>query len=138
MGRAAGEKWIDPKNWAGLKPFGVGDGRPNNYAEIWKAIKENRGRLGYAWRILTRGTCDGCALGTKGIRDWTMDEVHLCNIRLRLLRLNTMPELDAAALADVSALAGKRSGELRELGRLPYPLLRRAPATPVIAIFPRR
>jgi hypothetical protein len=23
--------------------------------------------------------------------DWTMDEVHLCNIRLRLRRLDTMP-----------------------------------------------
>jgi hypothetical protein len=76
------EKWIDPKNWASLKPFGIGEGRPNNYAEIWKAFRENRGRRGYAWRILKKGTCDGCALGTKGMRDWTMHEVHLCNVRL--------------------------------------------------------
>lgn len=119
------EKRIDPKNWASLKPFGIGEGRPNNYAEIWKAIRENRGRLRYAWRILKRGTCDGCALGTKGMRDWTMDEVHLCNIRLRLLRLNTMPALDTGLLSDVSLLAGKRSAELRDLGRLPYPMVRR-------------
>jgi molybdopterin-dependent oxidoreductase alpha subunit len=121
-----GEKRIDPRNWASLKPFGIGEGRPNNYAEIWKAVRENRGRLRYAWRILKRGTCDGCALGTKGMRDWTMDEVHLCNVRLRLLRLNTMPELDPGLLADVSGPAGRSGAELRDLGRLPVPMVRRA------------
>jgi molybdopterin-dependent oxidoreductase alpha subunit len=124
MGRR--EKWIDPKNWASLKPFGVGEGRPNNYLEIVRAIRENRGQLRYAWQILKRGTCDGCALGTMGLHDWTMDEVHLCNIRLRLLRLNTMPDLDARLLADAAALAKRSSAELRDLGRLPYPMLRRA------------
>lgn len=117
---------MDPRNWASLKPFGLGMGRPNNYKEIIRAIRENRGRLGYAWRLLRQGTCDGCALGTKGLRDWTMKEVHLCNIRLRLLRLNTMPDLDGRLLADAAALAGRRSAQLRELGRLPYPMLRRA------------
>src|SRR5215468_3993286 len=112
------EKRIDPGNWASLKPFGIGEGRPNNYLEIARAIKENRGNLRYAWRILRQGTCDGCALGTKGLRDWTMREVHLCNIRLRLLRLNTMPELDTGPLADVGTLAGKSGAQLRELGRL--------------------
>ncbi|HEX6076608.1 MAG TPA: molybdopterin-dependent oxidoreductase, partial [Micromonosporaceae bacterium] len=120
------EKRIDPKHWASLKPFGLGEQKPNNYLEIWKAFRENRHQFRYAWRILTQGTCDGCALGTKGLRDWTMDEVHLCNIRLRLLRLNTMPALDPAVLADVSQLAKRRSAELRDLGRLPYPMLRRA------------
>ena len=86
---------------------------------------ENRDRPGYAWRILNEGVCDGCALGTKGMRDWTIDGVHLCNIRLRLLRLNTMPALDPAVLADVGALRGRSSAELRELGRLPFPMLRR-------------
>jgi molybdopterin-dependent oxidoreductase alpha subunit len=124
MGRR--EKLIDPGNWASLKPFGIGEGRPNNYLEILGAIRENRGRLRYAWRILRRGTCDGCALGTKGMRDWTMREVHLCNVRLRLLRLNTMPALDNDLLADVSGLAGRSSAQLRELGRLSRPMVRRA------------
>ncbi|MFG1956646.1 FdhF/YdeP family oxidoreductase [Nonomuraea sp. NPDC049028] len=115
---------LDPKNWAGLKPFGLGEQKPNNYLEIWKAVRENRGQRRYAWRILRDGACDGCALGTTGMRDWTMDEVHLCNIRLRLLRLNTMPPLDGGLLSDVSQLAGKSSAELRDLGRLPYPMLR--------------
>jgi len=114
-----------PELWASRKPFGMGEGRPNNYLEVARAVGANRDRLGYAWRILTQGTCDGCALGTKGLRDWTLDEVHLCNIRLRLLRLNTMPELDPAELADVGALSRRSSAELRELGRLPYPMIRR-------------
>ncbi|GAA0388095.1 formate dehydrogenase [Acrocarpospora corrugata] len=114
----------DPKNWASWKPFGIGEQKPNNYLELWKAFRSVKGNRRYAWRILTQGTCDGCALGTKGMRDWTMGEIHLCNIRLRLLELNTMPALDVALLRDVSALP-KRSGELRALGRLPYPMIRR-------------
>jgi len=121
-----GEKFIDRANWASLKPFGIGEGRPNNYLELWHALKENRDQARYAWRILTQGTCDGCSLGTKGMRDWTRDEVHLCNIRLRLLRLNTMGPLDAAVLADVAPLARRRGSELRDLGRLPFPMIRRA------------
>ncbi|MFO7168732.1 MAG: FdhF/YdeP family oxidoreductase [Chloroflexota bacterium] len=114
-----------PSIWASLRPFGIGEQRPNNYLEIWKALKENRGQLPYAYRILTQGVCDGCALGTTGMRDWTLDGIHLCNIRLRLLRLNTMPAFDPGILADVAPLRGRRSAELRDLGRLPYPMIRR-------------
>ncbi|MFE3447414.1 FdhF/YdeP family oxidoreductase [Nonomuraea sp. NPDC059194] len=117
---------LDPRNWASLRPFGLGLRKPNNYLELWKAFRSVKGNRRYAWRILRQGTCDGCALGTKGMRDWTMDEVHLCNIRLRLLPMNTMPALDVRVLSDVSALAGRTSAELRELGRLPYPMIRGA------------
>lgn len=123
---SAHEKWIDPQHWASLKPFGAGEDRPNNYREILRAVGENRDRLPYAWRILNQGTCDGCALGTKGMRDWTMDEIHLCNVRLRLLRLNTMPAFDPAVLRDVGTVAGWSGTELRDLGRLPTPMVRRA------------
>ncbi|MFI6476845.1 FdhF/YdeP family oxidoreductase [Nonomuraea sp. NPDC050663] len=116
----------DPRNWASWRPFGLGLRKPNNYLELWKAFKAVKGNRRFAWRILNQGTCDGCALGTMGMRDWTMDEIHLCNIRLRLLPLNTMPALDHRLLADVSGLAGKKSAELRDLGRLPYPMIRRA------------
>src|SRR5688500_5056179 len=119
------KKWM-PSLWASKKPFGIGESRPNNYAEIWNAIKENRDEPGFAWRILKDGVCDGCALGTTGMKDWTLDEVHLCNVRLRLLRLNTMPALDPSVLADVETLRRMSSGELRDLGRLPYPMIRRA------------
>ncbi len=111
---------------ASLKPFGIGEQRPNNFGEVTRAIWENRDRAGYAWRILNEGVCDGCALGTKGMRDWTMDGVHLCNVRLRLLRMNTMPAFDPALLADATGLRGRSSAELRAIGRLPRPMVRRA------------
>ena len=109
---------------ASLKPFGIGEQRPNNFGEVTRAIWENRDQAGYAWRILNEGVCDGCALGTKGMRDWTIDGVHLCNVRLRLLRMNTMPAFDPALLADVEALRAGSSAELRGLGRLPRPMVR--------------
>jgi molybdopterin-dependent oxidoreductase alpha subunit len=118
-------RWT-PSLWASKKPFGIGEKRPNNYMELVRALRENRDQLGYAWRILNHGCCDGCALGTKGMRDWTLPEIHLCNVRLRLLRLNTMPAMDPRLLADVGALRHKSSAELRDLGRLPYPMIRRA------------
>ena len=109
----------------GLMPFGIGEQRPGNYREILRAVRENLGQLPYAWRILTRGACDGCALGSAGLKDWTLPGVHLCNVRLRLLRLNTLPPLDERLLADVGPLTRKDGRELRRLGRLPRPLLRR-------------
>jgi molybdopterin-dependent oxidoreductase alpha subunit len=116
---------VDPAHWVSLVPFGVGQQKPDNYGAIRTAIVENSDNLAYAWRILSHGVCDGCALGTSGMRDWTLDQVHLCNVRLRLLRLNTAPAFDPGLLADVSKLEGKRSTELHRLGRLPCPLVRR-------------
>jgi molybdopterin-dependent oxidoreductase alpha subunit len=95
------------------------------FQEIARTAWQNRDRPLYAWRILNRGVCDGCALGTTGMRDWTIDGIHLCWIRLNLLRLNTMPEFDPAVTADAAALSGRSEAELRQLGRLPTPLVRR-------------
>ncbi len=117
-------KWPTPSNWASLKPFGVGEQRPNNFAEVFRAAWENRDQAAYAMRILNDGVCDGCALGTKGLADWTLDGVHLCNVRLRLLRLNTMGPLDGSLLGDVDELARLRGDGLRRLGRVPFPMLR--------------
>ena len=113
-----------PENWASWKPFGIGEQYPNNYWEVFRAIWMSRDNLPYAWEVLNKGVCDGCALGTTGMKDWTTDGIHVCNVRLRLLRMNTMPAFDPAILADVSKLKGKRSAELRDLGRLPYPMIR--------------
>jgi len=115
------KKGWDPSTWATRVPLA----HTENFQEVFRAAWENRDRAGYAWRILSDGVCDGCALGTSGMRDWTIDGVHLCNVRLRLLRLNTMGALDPAELADVSKLRGLRSRELRALGRLPHPMVRR-------------
>lgn len=119
------KKGWDPALWASRKPFGIGEQHPNNFSEIRRALWENRDEAGYAWRILSQGVCDGCALGVAGLHDWTMDGVHLCNIRLRLLRLNTMPALNPDRLGDVASLRELSSADLRSLGRLPYPMLRR-------------
>lgn len=94
------------------------------YAEIFRAAWQNRDNLPYAWRILNNGVCDGCALGTSGMKDWTIDGIHLCWIRLNLLRLNTMPAAPAGLLTDISRLRGKSEAELRELGRLSTPMVR--------------
>lgn len=118
------EKNWTPEHWASWKPFGVGEQYPNNYWEVLRAVWTSLDNLPYAWDILNQGVCDGCALGTTGMKDWTLEGLHLCNVRLRLLRMNTMPAFDARLLADVSQLQGKKSLELREMGRLPYPMIR--------------
>src|SRR5512147_2112515 len=98
-------------------PFGLGETKPRHFTDMARVAWENRDHLGYAWKVLSRGVCDGCALGTAGFRDWTIDGVHLCMTRLNLLRLNTMPPLDPTVLADVGPLAGRSNAELRALGR---------------------
>jgi len=95
------------------------------YFEVLKAVWENRDRLGYAWRILSNGVCDGCSLGTYGMRDWTIKGIHLCWIRLNLLRINTMPPLDYRLLEDAEGLRALSEHQLRRMGRLPYPMVRR-------------
>src|SRR5437667_8051992 len=89
-----------------------------------QVVWSNRDNLPYAWKVLSRGVCDGCALGVAGFHDWTISGVHLCMTRLNLLRLNTMPALDARLLEDVSKLESLDNAQLRELGRLPWPMLR--------------
>ncbi|BAY37489.1 molybdopterin-dependent oxidoreductase alpha subunit [Nostoc sp. NIES-2111] len=118
------KRWT-PQHWASWKPFGIGEQYPNNYWEVFRAMWLSRDRLPYAWEILNKGVCDGCALGTTGMKDWTVDGIHVCNVRLRLLRMNTMPAFDYQVLADVSQLRQYKSSELRDLGRLPYPMIRR-------------
>ena len=118
------KKAWNPSHWASWKPFGIGEQYPNNYWEVFRAAWMSREQLPYAWEILNKGVCDGCALGTTGMKDWTVDGIHVCNVRLRLLRMNTMPALNPQLLEDVSLLQGKKSAELRDMGRLPYPMMR--------------
>ncbi len=116
---------MDTSQWVSLMPNGLGHVKPNHYWEMVRAAWHNRDNLPLAWRILNDGVCDGCALGTAGLRDFTIPGVHLCTVRLNLLRLNTMPPLDPNVLADVVPLRAASSKQLRDLGRLPYPMLRR-------------
>jgi molybdopterin-dependent oxidoreductase alpha subunit len=116
---------IDRARWVSLVPYGLNQQHPNAYRDIVETIWENRDNLSYAYRILRDGCCDGCALGTNGLHDWTMDGIHLCNVRLALLRLNTMPAMDWRRLEDAAALEALSGKELRALGRLAVPMVRR-------------
>ena len=144
------------KDWkAKLKaavPFGLGQAKPKHFRDMAAVAWKNRDNLPYAWKVLSRGVCDGCALGVAGFHDWTIPGIHLCMTRLNLLRLNTMPELDVRLLEDVEELHRRLASErrspnrrepggthapnrswalpfdnaqLRELGRLAYPMVRR-------------
>ncbi|MDR3404015.1 MAG: FdhF/YdeP family oxidoreductase [Chthoniobacter sp.] len=113
------------RNWQAWAPFGLGQVKPTHFRDMTKIVWENRDNLGYAWKVISKGVCDGCALGVAGLHDWTVKGPHLCMTRLNLLRLNTMPELDHRQLADAAAMAQLDNQQLRKLGRLAYPMLRR-------------
>jgi hypothetical protein len=106
-------------------PFGLGQTKPQHFRDMGRIIWKNKDNLPYAWKVLSRGVCDGCALGVAGFHDWTIKGVHLCMTRLNLLRLNTMPAFEPELLADASKLRHLSNAELREMGRIPYPFLRR-------------
>ncbi len=108
-----------------LAPFGIGVTKPKHFRDMARVVWANRDNLGYAWQVISKGVCDGCALGVAGLHDWTIDGVHLCMTRLNLLRLNTMPAMDHAQLGDAAAMAKLDNRQLRDLGRLAYPMLRR-------------
>jgi molybdopterin-dependent oxidoreductase alpha subunit len=114
--------WVDRLKSA--IPFGLGQTKPRHFRDMLQIAWKNRSNPGYAWKVLSRGVCDGCALGVAGFHDWTIEGVHLCMTRLNLLRLNTMPELDARRLEDLGPLRSLDNAQLRELGRLPYPMVR--------------
>ena len=108
-----------------IVPFGMNHRHPRAYRAMLGSLWENRDNFAYAYRILRDGCCDGCALGTSGVHDWTMDSIHLCMVRLELLRLNTMPAMDWRLLEDVSSLRRMSGRKLRKLGRLSVPMVRR-------------
>ena len=111
------------RRYVSPSPIGLGYVKPNHYVEIAKVLRDNSDQIGYAWRILNDGCCDGCSLGTVGMRDWTIPGIHLCTIRLKMLRLNTMPAADYRVLERPRDLLPRSSKELREMGRLPYPMI---------------
>lgn len=103
----------------------IDPGRPGFYRDLLRVVWDNRRDLPRAWSILNHGVCDGCSLGSYGLRDQVLDGVHLCAARLKSLRVNTMPELDPAALSDITRMSALAPEELRTLGRLSHPMLRR-------------
>jgi len=108
-----------------LVPFGLGSTKPHHFAEMAGVLAENAGSLGYAWKILRHGVCDGCSLGPRGLSDDVIDGVHLCMSRLKLLRNNTIGAFSEADVADISSLRQMDGAQLRGLGRVPYPFVYR-------------
>jgi molybdopterin-dependent oxidoreductase alpha subunit len=117
-------RW-NPRLWAGWRPNGVGEQKPNHYRDMARAAWANRAHPVYAWEVLTKGACDGCALGVAGLHDWTLEGVHLCTTRLNLLELNTADAIDPLLLTDLAPLAARSGAQLRALGRLGHPMRRR-------------
>ena len=88
-------------------PFGLlVSGKPHHFRDMARAAWQNRDNLGYAWRVLNHGVCDGCSLGPYGLKDNVISGTHLCMTRLNLLRLNTMPALPPTALLGRRPAAG--------------------------------
>jgi molybdopterin-dependent oxidoreductase alpha subunit len=121
------KSWVPaPKYWVSPIPFGLGKIKPKHIRDTMKVAMENKDNLGYATKILTDGVCDGCALGVSGLYDQTLTGPHICTTRLNVLRLNTMPAIKPEILhMDIDELRKYDSTELRQLGRIPYPMIRR-------------
>ncbi|MEH7386528.1 FdhF/YdeP family oxidoreductase [Bacillus sp. JJ1521] len=119
-------KMPQPKHWVSPIPFGLGKVKPKHIRDTMKVAWENKDNIGYATRILTQGVCDGCALGVSGLYDQTLKGPHMCTTRLNVLRLSTMPAIKTEILhSDIDELRKYNSTELRKLGRIPYPMIRR-------------
>ncbi|MCH7701067.1 MAG: FdhF/YdeP family oxidoreductase [Planctomycetes bacterium] len=113
------------RTWRDFVPFGLLSPKPRHFREMFRIAWANRGRWGYARRILTKGVCDGCSLGPRGLRDDVMPGTHLCLSRLNLLKLNTMSAMKPTAWQDVESLRRMSNRQLQALGRLSKPLIRR-------------
>ena len=116
---------FNPRLWADWRPFGIGLDKPFHHIEMLGLAWRNRRHGRYAWKVLTQGVCDGCALGVAGLHDWTMDDIHLCLTRLRLLEINTLDAMPDDALDDVASLRLRSGADLRAMGRLAHPMRRR-------------
>ena len=129
MARMSSHQIVKETGLRRFVPFGLGEVKPQHFRDMAKVVWENRDNLGYAWQVISKGVCDGCALGVAGLHDWTVKGPHLCMTRLNLLRLNTMPALDPRLLADVAGLRMLDNQQLRALGRIPFPFVRERGAT---------
>ena len=59
-----------------IVPFGLGARKPKHFRDMLRVVWKNRDNLGYAYKVMTKGVCDGCALGVAGLHDWTIDGVQ--------------------------------------------------------------
>lgn len=106
-------------------PFGIAiRNKPRYYLDYVKSMWENLKNPMYARAILRRGVCDGCSLGPAGVTDDAVEGKHLCNMRLRQLKYHTMDVIKDEHFGDIRPLETADAAELRQLGRIPKPLIR--------------
>ncbi|MGB0638862.1 MAG: molybdopterin-dependent oxidoreductase [Myxococcota bacterium] len=112
-------------NIASLNPFGrrLTNSRPllSWFSMIW----EHRHDLGYLWRILTHGVCDGCSMGPIGLRDTTGTGLHMCPGRVANLKQHARPAILKGDVDNIAFLRSLTEGELQMLGRISQPLIYR-------------
>ena len=101
----------DRTSWVSLSPNGIGHQKPNHYGEMAKIAWKVRRSPRKAFDILSKGVCDGCALGVAGFHDWTLEGVHLCTTRLKLLEVNCA-EPFAYSMRSLVAIAASRRMKL--------------------------
>lgn len=92
---------------------------PGAPAAAWAA----RNHVGYALDVLRHTACAGCSLGSVGLRDHVRPGLHLCRRRLDGLSRIVAPPVPDPTLGGTDLLD---ADQLRTLGRLTSPLLRRA------------
>jgi len=56
-------------SWRNFVPFGLLSPKPRHFRDMARVLWKNRDNLGYAWRVLKHGVCDGCSLGPYGLKD---------------------------------------------------------------------
>ena len=113
--------------WVGFKPYGIGETKPNHYKRHGQDRLGEPRNLPYAWRILQQGRVRRLrarrrrlprldALRRAPLHDPAQPAAHQHDGRARPL----------AARRRRSRCKRLRNRELRDLGRLPYPMVRRA------------
>ena len=72
MARMSSHQIVKETGLRRFVPFGLGEVKPQHFRDMAKVVWENRDNLGYAWQVISKGVCDGCALGVAGLHDWTV------------------------------------------------------------------
>lgn len=116
---------LHPELWAAWSPNGMAHQKPRHFKDMFRIALRQAPEAAYTLKVLTQGVCDGCALGVAGLKDWTLDGPHLCTTRLELLEFNTMGAFAPSRLSDLSRFDGWSGKQLREMGRLGFPMRRR-------------
>jgi anaerobic selenocysteine-containing dehydrogenase len=111
---------------ASLVPFGFGLPRDLSPSDVAAAAWRNRRSLRFGLDIIRYGVCTTCELGSHGWHDDVIAGTHLCHRRLREVDRWTRDAFDPLKLPRIDALQALSAEELRALGRVPVPLIRRA------------